>query len=455
MIIMQIFLLWTFISLEPIYIIGVILGIGCLLYLLLGSEQLPKSILLTILISGVMLETRRRFLIKIEEIPLFFVIGFCVFNKLLGDKSDGKIGPTGKWLTAFLVVVALSTVIGIQRGRGFREIGGEFIVYFYYLLFFFVIESNLSERWIKYIIYGIIGVAVAVTFGYILIYRATGGDQRAATDQQHMLNIGIPLVFSWLLYEKRVWIKLLLSLLLIPMVFAVLITLTRMLWVSVPLSLLFILLLYLWRERISAKHFLYAGVGVTVVIMFLIFPVKELMTKQVNLQHTVKSRFESLTRLKTDLSWLGRAELASYVLPRVKKHPIIGAGLGDEVFYKVVPLIYPGVSLNKYVFKPAVIIRWLDCTYLHLLWKTGVIGMFLLIGLYTVFMKRCWFVFKNAGNDFEKWSSTGIFVSFTALLTISFLSAILIGYRFNLTWAALMGIIELQAQRIETKIRAS
>ncbi len=451
LLVLQIFILWICISLNPIYAIGIVVGIVCLIYLLCGSNQLPKAILLTIIVSSVMLLTSRKFLFRIEELPFIFVIVFFLFNRSLGKKSNSNIGTTGKWLTVFLLVVVLSAVIGIQRGRGFRLVGGEFIIYLYYLLFFFVIESNLSEKWIKYIIFGVIGVACVITFEYILIYYVIKIAQRAATDQQHMLNIGIPLVFSWILYEKKAWIKLLLSLLLIPMGFAVLITLTRMLWVSVPLSILAILLLYLWREKVSAKYFLYAGVGVAIVIIFLIFPVKNLITRQVTLQHIVKNRAESFTRLKTDLSWLGRAELASYVLPRVKKHPIIGTGLGDEVFYKIVPLIYPGVSLNKYVFKPAIIIKWVDSTYLQLLWKTGSVGLFLFIGLYVVFLKRCLFVFNNSINNFEKWTSLGIFVGFVSLSTIGFLSAILVGYRFNFTWAALMGIIELQAQRIETR----
>jgi len=459
LIVLQIFLVWTIISFKPIYAVGIILGIGCLFYLLWGSDQLPKAILLTILISVILLETRRKFLIKIEEFPIIFVAGFFLLNQLLGNKNNTKIGPIGKWLTLFLFVVVLSTVMGLHHGRSFRAVGGEFIVYFYYLLFFFVIKSDFSEKWMKYLIYTVIGATFLISIGYIGLSIATGGGQRCTSDQQHMLNIGIPLAFGWLLYEKKGWRKAILGLMLIPMGFAVLVTFTRMLWASIPLSLLLVLFLYLRREKISIRYFLYAVVSVSAIVLFLLFPIKGLLEKQEALHYAIKNRITSLTQLKTDPSFLGRAEVISYILPRIQKHPILGVGLGDVVSYRAMPAGAAIYSLAgeefsyKFTAFHKVTIPWIDVSYFNVLWKMGITGLFLFIGLYIVFINRCWFVFKNTTNNFEKWSSLGIFVSFIELLFISFLSPILVQYRFNLTWAALMGIIELQAQRIEHKIQ--
>jgi O-antigen ligase len=294
-----------------------------------------------------------------------------------------------------------------------------------------------------------------VTFEYLWIYHATGGAQRVATDQQHILNVGMPLIFSWLLYEKRFHRKLILGLLLVPMGFAVLVTLTRMLWASIPLSLLFALLLYLRKERKEIHHFVYAGVGIAFVVLFILFPIKKMIIGQENLRSSLQSRIASLTRLRTDLSLLGRVELVSYVWPKIKKSSIVGTGLGDVVRYKFAPsgaayfLLGEGGASYRFITVRGATIRWMDISYFQVLWKIGVIGLILFIGLYTVFIRRCWFVFKNTTSDFEKWASLGIFVSFITLLAIAFLSAILVGYRFNLTWAVLMGIVELWAQRIE------
>lgn len=456
---MQLFLLWTFISLKPIYVIAVILGIGCLLYLLWGSDQLSKAILLTIVVSSIMLQTTRKSLFRVEELPFIFVVGFFLFNRLLGSKSNSKIGPTGWWLVLFLGSVALSAGVGIFNGRSFSKVGGELAVYFYYLMFFFIIEADLDERWIKYFIYAIIGTAFIVTLEYIGILRIYQGKIRCATDQQVLLNVAIPLVFSWLLYEKRKRVRVLLTIFLVLMGFAVFLTLTRMLWASVPLSVLLVLFIYLCREKASLRQFLYAGVGVAVVSLFLFLPTKGLLTKEVTLKQAVQGRVATFKRLKLDPSLLGRLELASYVLPRIRKHPMVGTGLGDVVFYKTMSpgavVAYSSAGSYNYIYSVPpcrASIKWLDVSYLNVLWKTGMIGLFFFIGLFVVFIKRCLFVFRNATNDFERWSSLGIFVGFTSLLAVGFLSAVLVGYRFNFTWAALMGIIELQAQRIERKI---
>lgn len=461
LIIFQLILLIGVVFLKPIYTIAMILGVGCFSYLLWGKHQLPKSILLAVIISSILLETRRRFFIKLEEIPLIFVVSFAFFNRLLGKKSDAKIGATGKWLMLFLCAVALSAVIGIYRGRAFWKVGGEFIIYFYYLLFFAVIESNLSSRWTKYIIYGIIGVGVVITFTYFWMSWSGRGMQRAATDQQHLLNVAIPLTFSWLLYEKKRKRKLLLGLILISMTVAVVITLTRMLWVSIPLSLIFVFLLYLRREKKPLFHYF---TSTRIVMMSVILLLMWFSTKKIIMSHSIfrdifHLRVLSLSQLSTDSSFLGRVELSSYVWGKIKKHPLVGTGLGDIVWYKGINLIglrvfaISGPFFPILLSEPIPIIYWLDNSYLTILWKLGIIGLILFIGLYTVFMKRCWFVFKNTENEFEKWASLGIFVSFASLLAIAFLSAILVGYRFNLTWAVLMGVVELWAQRIEKRQR--
>ena len=456
LLVVQILILWVCISLNPVYAIGVVIGIGCLFYLLCGSNQLPKAILLIIVVSSIMLPTSRKFLFRAEELPFIFVIVFFLLNRLLGNKSNGKIGPTGWWLVLFLGAVVLGAVTGIFNGRTFRDVGEDLIVYFYYLMFFVVIEADLDERWIKYFIYAIIVSTFIVSLEYIGILRIYQGKVRCATDQQHIFNISIPLIVSWLLYEKRNIVRIFLVLLLLLMGIAVFLTLTRMLWASVPLSILLVLFLYLCRKKASLRQFLYTGIGVVIVSLFVFLPTKELLTRQVTLKHAVQYRANTFKRLKLDPSLLGRLELASYVLPRVRKHPIIGTGLGDMVFYKITST-WAGITYSPtegYILgvpppKSRAPIKWLDISYLNVLWKTGIIGLFFFIGLYVVFIKRCLFVFKNATNDFEKWSSLGIFVGFTSLLAIGFLSAILVGYRFNFTWAVLMGIIELQAQRIE------
>lgn len=444
-----------------IYGIVFIVLIAYLLFIFWGSDQLPKAILITIIISNVILQTPRKFFFRIEELPFLFVIGILILNKLLGHKSNAKIGKIGIWLLIFLSLCIFSAFVGIYRGYSLNTIGNDLFMYLLYALFFFIIEGDLSEDWIKKFIYTIIGITFIVTLEYIWMYITSAGKLRCVSDQQHILNIGIPLVVSWLIYEKNKITKLFLSLLLIPMGFAVIITLTRMLWVIIPVSVFLLYFLYLIREKFSVKKFLIGGAIIGIILCFTVFPVKDIFTGKISMPHMVKERAATLKYLTTDPSLLGRLELASYVLPKIKQSPIIGTGFGDVVFYKFilagVAVVYTSPNRQGNPFytrlpKARTIIPWLDVSYLNVLWKMGFLGLTAFLILYSVFMKRCWFVFKNSTNEFEKWSSLGIFTGFIGLLFTGILSAILVGYRFNFTWAVLMGIIELQAQRIEKKL---
>ncbi|MDD2890374.1 MAG: O-antigen ligase family protein, partial [bacterium] len=223
----------------------------------------------------------------------------------------------------------------------------------------------------------------------------------------------------------------------------------------IPGSVLLLYFLHLLREGLSTKRFLYGCTVIGVILCFTVLPVKGMLTGKISFPHMVKERSATLKHLAIDPSFLGRMELTSYVLPKVQKSPIVGTGLGDQIFYKKLALsgvsvVYSHGSLSTSIIPHKNnIISWLDMSYLNVLWKMGIIGLLTFLGLYIVFVKRCWFIFKHSENEFEKWSSLGILTGIVGLLFTGLLSAILVGYRFNLTWAALMGIIELQAQRIE------
>ncbi|MFA5032715.1 MAG: O-antigen ligase family protein [bacterium] len=461
--IIELFLLQLCMFSSPLYGFAFILLFAYLIYIFGGNEQLPKAMFLTIIISSILLQTSRKMLFRIEEIPFLFVIGIFTLNNLLGYKSTAKIGKIGLWLTVFLTICVSSAFVGLYRGQSFISVGNDLFMYLFYSLFFFVIRSDLSEKWIKRFIYAIIGITFIITLEYVWMYIGSGGKQRCVSDQQHFLNIGIPLIVSWLLYEKNKLTKLFLSLLLIPMGFAVIITLTRMLWVIIPGSVLLLYFLHLLREGLSTKKFLYGCTVIGVILCFTVLPVKDMLTGKISLPHMVKERSATLKHLAIDPSFLGRLELASYVFPRIKKNPIIGTGLGDTVFYKLITagaaVIYSSSGKNTpfvtRIPKSRTVVAWLDVSYLNVLWKMGIIGLLAFLGLYVVFVKRCWFVFKNSKYGFEKWSSLGILTGIIGLLFTGVLSAILVGYRFNFAWAALMGIIELQAQRIEKRVQTS
>ena len=149
----------------------------------------------------------------------------------------------------------------------------------------------------------------------------------------------------------------------------------------------------------------------------------------------IASRAESLRDLSSDLSLASRVDLAFQALARIVRNPILGNGLGDWLHYRI-------IRMRDQLF-------YMDFSYMWVLWKLGIIGLVPILGLYLLFLKRVWFVYRRTGDSFQRCVAAGVLVSFVALLLIGFESGILIIYRFNLVWAALMGIFELWKQRIE------
>ncbi|MEO0110689.1 MAG: O-antigen ligase family protein, partial [candidate division WOR-3 bacterium] len=151
-------------------------------------------------------------------------------------------------------------------------------------------------------------------------------------------------------------------------------------------------------------------------------------------------RFASFKILEYDVSLLARMELGKYVIEKVRQSPFLGVGLADFVRYRYFPTLG---RFNVYL---------LDNTYLQLLWKTGILGLTLFLGMMGFFLARAWFILKKGRTTFDKIIGSSIFFSFLTLMISGLQCAILVGYRFNLVWAVLAGITELRAREIKNQI---
>ncbi|MEO0110313.1 MAG: hypothetical protein ABIL00_06030, partial [candidate division WOR-3 bacterium] len=104
-------------------------------------------------------------------------------------------------------------------------------------IYFIVLKIDLTEKETKEILLAIVITSLIISFYYSYQFYSLGGAERFRTDQQHIFNFTIPLLFALFLYEKRKRWKISAFLLMIPMIIAVYITLTRALWLLIPLAL--------------------------------------------------------------------------------------------------------------------------------------------------------------------------------------------------------------------------
>ncbi|MBS4015548.1 MAG: O-antigen ligase family protein [Candidatus Latescibacteria bacterium] len=438
-------LFFLLVMLAPIKITVVVLsGIAVIIIYLVTPNPLITSIILSVVVAIILPQSFGRALgIKIEEIfpvvTLFFLILTYLQNdydkQLTSRVTTNQIGKMGYWLLAFLGVIFISAVMGLIKDRTKILVIDEWMMFFAWGFYFVVIKSNISDESIKYILYTIIISSVLVSLYYIFEFRSLSGIARFRTDQQHIFNVTIPLLFAVFLYHTKKPIKTLAIVLIIPMIIAVYITLTRALWLLIPLALIFQYFYYIRSNIRYAKigQWLFPVLIIGTIVVVGLF----LLNQMLGVQNLLGGRLATFKFLEYDPSLLARVELGYYVLQRFQAAPLFGTGLADFLRY----LYYPTLGrFNVY---------WLDNSFLQLIWKTGLVGLFVFSIFIFYFLKRCWFVLKNALNQTDKILGSSMLFSFIALVISSFQCAILVGYRFNFVWAVLFAIIEIRAQQIK------
>jgi hypothetical protein len=439
-------LILLLVMLAPLKITVVFVGsIAVIIVYLITANPLTTSIILSVFVAIILPQSFGRALgVKIEEIFPLITVFFLILAYLQKDhttqsvqpNSIARVGKMGYWLLVFLVVVLISAIIAFIKDRSKILIIDEWLMFLAWGFYFVIIKSNISDKTIKYILYTLIISSVLVSLYYIFEFRSLSGIARFRTDQQHIFNVTIPLLFAVFLYHNQKPIKILAIVLTIPMIVAVYVTLTRALWLLIPLALIFQYFYYI-RSNIR-----YAKIGQWLFPVLIIGTIGVvglfLLNQMLGVQNLLGGRLATFKFLEYDPSLLARVELGYYVLQRFQAAPLFGTGLADFLRYIYFPTLG---RFNVY---------WLDNSFLQLIWKTGLVGLTVFSIFIFYFLKRCWFVLKNAIDQTDKILGSSMFFSFIALVISSFQCAILVGYRFNFVWAVLFAVIEIRAQQIKT-----
>ncbi|MEO0091180.1 MAG: O-antigen ligase family protein [candidate division WOR-3 bacterium] len=410
-----------------------------LVFILIYPDLQVSIIILSIFVAIVLPRpTGRGLIFKVEELFPMVALLLFVIATFQGETSNRSIGKIGYWLIAFLIVVIISGIIGIVKEREKILVFDEAMMFWAWGIYFIIIKSKISQTGIKHIFWAIIIGALIVSLYYIYEFKTGGGKLRFRTDQQHIFNFTIPLLFAFILYYPKKIIRTIAILLIVPMIIAVYITLTRALWILIPLAI-FIQYIYFMKDALRKAHLLNYLLPILIIGMIGILGIM-LLQGLFGVSGLLSERFATFKILEYDISLLARAELSRYVLERVHNSPIFGVGLADFLRYQYFPTLG---RFNVY---------WLDNTYMQLFWKTGIVGTLLFFIVLYYFLRRAWFILINANSTFDKIISSSVFSSFVALAISGLQCGILVGYRFNFVWAALMGIVEIRAQEIKKSL---
>ncbi|MEO0089165.1 MAG: O-antigen ligase family protein [candidate division WOR-3 bacterium] len=429
LLIFQSFFLTISLYYNLLYSLPAFLVLLFLLFLILGKNRLKIFLIFTIFFASLLTKptSRRWVLLRLEEIP-FFLLLFLTFLAFERKERYNLKTNTDYLLLSFLLLTGFSFFYGIFLGNSLYQAIDDFLLIFFYAFYFLVLIYFQEEKWQRILVISIIVISVLVSLQYVVPFLVTLQIKRYATDQQHLFNIGYPLLVSYIIFGEKAKNKILAGLSLIPMSLAVIISLTRALWITIPFSVFIILIIYFWQQR-KLKQIFY----IFSVFLGIFFIIYFLFTKKLDFKKFIKIRQEAFVSLRTDLSLLERIWGIREVMQQFKKNPIFGVGLGS---------IYSGVLPWKKRLK----IPWVDCLFINLLWKFGIIGFVIFLAIYYYFFKNIIKVFKNPKNNFQKWVSSGMLSVFISLILLSIESSFLLIYRFNLILASLLAIFNLWAQ---------
>lgn len=411
-----------------------LIAISAFAYLVSG-RAFEKSLLLTIVVACLLPSESFRRVIKPEEaMPLVAGLLFLM-NRSSSEYRALRGNWTERWILLLIGAALISAILGLAAGHPWPNILDEFALYLEFTLAIVVIRSGLSDRWIKRLFQALLACAVVISLVYLERFVASGG-KRAVSDQQHILNVAVPVLFAFLFLARDLKERLITAIIVLPMIPAVYVTQTRSLWLYIPFSIILLATVLAAHRHIRMRDvYVMGAVAGSIVLVILGYT---WLTSGVGAGHqAIADRAGSLRHLSTDLSLACRIDLGFQAYSRFARHPFFGTGLGDFLRYRI-------LQTGEHMY-------FTDFSYMWVLWKLGVIGLVPLLGLYFVFLGRTWSVYRQTSDHFQRCVAAGTFAAFAALLVIGFESGILVIYRFNLVWAILMGVFEHWAQQIRLR----
>jgi len=136
-----------------------------------------------------------------------------------------------------------------------------------------------------------------------------------------------------------------------------------------------------------------------------------------------------MTNLGVDRSLMMRVNSYTTVLGKIKDHPWLGNGLGDTATYR----FFGEYSTQNNV----------DSTYLTILWKMGILGLFAFLLLYVTLLYRTFKVYRAVTGRLHAIFTITVLSAFAAYLILGTISPVLITYRFNFLFGVVFAICEV------------
>lgn len=336
-------------------------------------------------------------------------------------------------------IIALFCLYAVVNGLwGYAQYGTltRIIVELYYILLYgayFITRILLTNdpAWRRKILLAIVSGTVIASLIYIYL-TLTNLDitsiliNRLTTQQPHLAQVVLPLLFAVILFGTQKQTKLLSLAAIIPIFLMVIFSQQRGLWIGVTFAIFVLLFLYFFRTGFVLSKFIKFIIGVVltlaIILLFLI-----IAQKYFNLQFliTVFARVETLGDIGGDTSWQVRFTEVRAALKNWEQNMVFGSGLGATYTQ-----LYAERGNTA-----------LDNSYAFVLWKLGLAGLAMFISIYITFAVQGLRVYWKTDSYHEKMLIASCLAGIGGMLLIGITNMSIIGYRFNIIWAILIALV--------------
>lgn len=412
------------------------------LFIIIISRQHFKNIIVVLLILNFLpllyLNNDFHYNFTLELLstaPLLLILFLAISHFFLYSKNFSiKITYLQKPILFFVIYFFISGIIDFfDQKDSFWLTVQLFHISLYLLIFpFYYLLSNRKDYYNILLVLFIIAVVISLEYIYYNLFIV---NFRFVTFQSGFLPIVSAILFAYFLFAKKMIKRLGAIFLLSVIVLGTFMTLTRTLWIVTAIVILATFIVYYISQNIiSVKR--------SVVILFLIIlPLfifgdqVILNNKQIKPAESVEYRTKSVANPLEDISFLMRVEVSTYAYNKFLESPIFGKGLGDFVKY-----IFT-VSSNERLF-------YIDNSWFYFLWKGGIIGLIIYLWLIIRFFKSTYFILRNSDNFQNKFLFLGLIGGFVGILTLGFLSPLLIKYKTNVLIVFLFAYVDFERNRL-------
>lgn len=340
---------------------------------------------------------------------------------------------------AFLAFTVVSAFLGFVNGHPTKYILKELFFLGLYSVYFLAKDGIIERNWVKqfWILLVFATLVASVQFFLLALSEARAKElflSRVVTRQPHLAQLVVPYLASFFIFPSSSRQKVFALILLIPILIMVFLGQQRGLWIGIPFSVVLLWVFSILKGRFSWRKIIK---DILIVILFIACAISILLLlDKFFVESTVATffiRIDSLLQLSKDPSALSRMAEINIALSQWKRNYLMGSGLGAPMYRVATRGTYDIVD-NSYVF---------------ILWKAGLIGLFSYLTIILLFFKRGLAVYKRSKDLPTRRIVASSLAGFAGLMLIALTNSSLMLYRFVIIWAILFGSIEFLYKRLQ------